>query len=170
MTNLLLKIKCRCEVSGDCWLWEQGCSNAGHPIMAVAGKTHHVRRLVYAETHGSIPDGKVVSPKCNHKKCVSPQCLEAITMKQAHVKAAKRGAHSSPAKIIKTAMAARARSQISDETVERIRNAEGPTHLIATATGVSLSHAKNIRRGTARREYLANPFAGLLGPNDRKRA
>jgi hypothetical protein len=161
MTALLNRVRIRCEISGECWLWQQGCSEAGMPIIGVEGKTRAVRRVVYTETHGSIPDGKKISPRCGHKKCVSPDCLQAVTQKQAAQNAARRGAYSGRAKIIRTAMAVRAKSHITDEIVERIRAAEGPTHLIAAETGVSLSHAKNIRRGTARKDYVANPFAGL---------
>jgi hypothetical protein len=159
--TLLEKIRTRCEVVGDCWLWKQGCSDGGMPIMGVLGKTRAVRRVVYAETHGSIPEGKKISPRCGHKKCVSPECLCAVTQKQATQAAAKRGAYSGAAKILKTALTMRARSKYSDEVVERIRTADGPAHLVAAETGVSLSHAKNIRRGTARKDYLDNPFAGL---------
>jgi hypothetical protein len=159
--NLLLKIKMRCDLSGDCWLWQQGCSGAGMPIIGVNGKARAVRRVVYAEAHGQIPEGKKISPRCGHKKCVSPECLQAVTQKQAIQSAAKRGVYSGMAKIIRSAMSARARSHITEEVVERIRAAEGPTHLVAAETGVSLSHAKAIRSGTARKEYVANPFAGL---------
>lgn len=158
---LLNKIKSRCDEVGDCWIWKQGCSDSGMPQMTVKNKTMTVRRLVYAEVHGGIPEGKRVSPKCGHKKCVSPECLEAVTHKHAHQNAARRGAHSSMGKIVRTALAMRARSHITEEVVQRIREFEGPIRLICAETGVSQSHAKNIRRGTARRDFIASPFAGL---------
>lgn len=164
--ELLLKVRTRCEIVGDCWYWEQGTSDSGMPIMGINGKTRQVRRLVYAATHGEVPAGKVVTPACEHKKCVSPKCLEAVTMKEVHVRAAARGAHSNPAKIMRTALAMRSRSEFSEEIVRRIREVPGSSSevkaAIAAETGVtvSLSHLKNIRAHRARRD-LSNPFAGL---------
>jgi hypothetical protein len=160
-TYLLNKIKSRCDEVGDCWLWKQGCSDSDMPQITLGNKTRAVRRVVYAEVHGEIPDGKVVSPKCGHKKCVSPECLEAVTHKHAHQNAARRGAHSSMGKIVRTALAMRARSHITEEVVQRIREFEGPIRLICAETGVSESHAKSIRQGKARRDFVASPFAGL---------
>lgn len=161
MSKLLDKIHSRCDEEGDCWIWKQGCSDSGMPQISVGSKTCNVRRLVYAEVHGCIPEGKRVSPRCGHKQCVSPKCLQAVTHKAAHQSAARRGAHSSRVKIIKTALAMRARSHITEEVVQRIQGFIGPIRLICAETGVSESHAKAIRRGEARQNYQANPFAGL---------
>ena len=54
-----------------------------------------------------------------------------------------------------------AKSRITADMVQAIRLAPPPCSRIASEVGVSLSHVKAIRRGTARRD-LGNPFAGLV--------
>jgi hypothetical protein len=61
-------------------------------------------------------------------------------------------------------MTKRAQSWITEEMVARIKAAPNGK-VAAELTGVSHSHAKNIRRGTARADF-ANPFGGLMASND----
>lgn len=164
--STLQAIRLRCTECGDCWLWDGalcGGYNGSHrtPSMHFRGKTASVRRVVYELRHGGIPEGKVISPRCGQRLCVSPECLQALTVKQSKERAAKRGAFSNPGKNRRGAMTKRARSWITDEMVAQIRTANVASRKIAADTGVSLSHVKAIRRGQARRDY-ANPLGGLM--------
>ncbi|MBX3610381.1 MAG: hypothetical protein KF871_10855 [Hydrogenophaga sp.] len=154
-------IKARCDEVGECWFWNGGCDSHGRPQKRHGGKTVYVRRLVRELADGQpVPPGLVVAAKCGHKRCVSPDCSVATTTRRKAQMAAKRGAYSSPAKAAKMARMKRAQSWITDEMVEQIRLAPGPSSRIAAETKVSLSHVKAIRRGSARRP-IGTPFAGL---------
>lgn len=160
--DLLRIVQDRCECVADCWVWQNYIGGSG-PEMQWDGKPRYVRRLVYAQNHGGmVPEGKVVTPRCGNKRCVSPACLMAVPLRVAQKMAAKRGAYSNPARLLRANETKRARSHITQEKVDRIRSFEGTAKEAAEREGVSWSHAKAIRRGDARADVVGNPFAGLL--------
>lgn len=171
MTNseLLAIIKSRCIEDGPCWIWKGATDGHGRPQMRYEKKTCYTRRVVRELVDGSPPPHLVAS-KCGNKMCVSPECSVHANDRIRAKLAADRGAFNRPEKFLKGMMTKRAKSHISDELVQQIKNADGPCSRIALETNVSLSHVKAIRRGAARRD-LANPFAGLftgLAANDPK--
>lgn len=155
-------IKDRCIEEGECWLWQGSLDGHGRPQKRHEGKTVYVRRLVRELADGEpVPRGLVVAAKCGQKLCVSPHCSVSATTKRKAQMAAKRGAYNNPSKAAKMTLMKRAASWITDELVQQIRMAPAPASRIAQETGVSLSHVKAIRRGTARRDF-SSPFAGLM--------
>lgn len=155
-------IKARCDEVGECWIWNGYVDSYGAPLAYVGNrKMRAVRRIVRELTDGSpIPDGHVVVAKCGERRCVSPRCSMCATEKLKAQMTAERGAFINPVRDAKVALYRRAKSHITEEMVEHIRLAPGPTRRIAAETKVSLSHVKAIRRGEARKP-LGSPFAGL---------
>lgn len=155
-------IKGRCIEEGDCWLWDGALDGHGRPQKRHEGKTVYVRRLVRELADGKpVPRSLVVAAKCGQKLCVSPQCSVSATTKRKAQMAADRGAYNNPAKAAKMIVMKRAKSWITEDLVNQIRVAPAPASRIAKETGVSLSHVKAIRNGSARRDF-SSPFAGLL--------
>ena len=74
--------------------------------------------------------------------------------------AAARGAFNRPDAILKSVLTTRARSRITDEVVQKVREFDGTGKQAAMAFGISESHAKNIKANRARKDY-SNPFSGL---------
>lgn len=150
----------RCIEEGDCWIWQGATDGHGKPQVRHHGATMYVRRLVRELADGrKIPTGKVVACKCGTAKCVAPAHM-VITNHQGRADLAKaRGAYLGISRQVKMANTKRAQSHITEQVVQAIRNADS-SRQAASQFGVSLSHCKAIRRGTAR--VGANPFAGLM--------
>lgn len=82
---LLKKIKDRCKIDGDCWVWNQCLNNKGQPQMSHDGKGGlMVRRLSVTASGRNIPRGYVVTAtdECGNHLCCNP----------AHIKVTTRGA------------------------------------------------------------------------------
>lgn len=155
-------IKSRCTEEGTCWLWTGAQDGHGRPQMRHDGKVVYVRRLVRELADGKpIPPGLVAAAHCGQKLCVSPLCSCVATDKQRAQMAAVRGVFGGATRTRKMTATKHANSRITADMVQRIRLAPPPCSRIASEVGVSVSHVKAIRRGTARRD-LGNPFAGLV--------
>jgi hypothetical protein len=155
-------IRARCREDGQCWIWQGGCDGKGRPQIRHDGIVVYTRRLARQLSDGKpVPRNMRVPSECGRKLCVSPECSVVGTVATVRRMAADRGAYSKANRNLSQMRTKRARSAISDETVQAIRNAPGPCSRIAAETGVSESHIKAIRRGTARRD-LSNPFGALF--------
>lgn len=162
MTSKLDLIRSRCIEDGQCWLWQGGCDGHGRPQIRHEGVVVYTRRLARQLRDGKpVPAHLRVPNACGRKTCVSPECSVIGTVATVRKMAADRGSYLKANRNIRQMQTKRARSAIDEDVVRGIRNAPGPCSRIADETGVSLSHVKAIRRGTARRD-LSNPFGGLL--------
>lgn len=160
--NKLEMIRTRCVEDGQCWLWQGGCDGHGRPQIRHDGVVVYTRRLARQLSDGKpVPPDMRVPNACGRKTCVSPECSVIGTVATVRKMAAARGAYAKANRNIRQMQTKRAKSAISDALVEQIRNAPAPCWRIAAETGVSLSHVKAIRRGTARRD-LSSPFGWLL--------
>ena len=59
----------------ECWVWYGHLSHDGRPLIwggVDNPKQVYATRLSYEIYKGEIPDGHVVSPTCENKKCVNP--------------------------------------------------------------------------------------------------
>jgi hypothetical protein len=160
MSPLLERIYSRCIEDGDCLIWQGAVTESGMPFMAHGGKVKAmVRRVLYVELHGSIPEGRLITPTCGHKRCLAEHHLQALTPKRSKEIAVRKGAYKNPARHRKAVLTMRAKSHITEEIVQAIRNA--PTSRAAhEQTGASLPYCYAIRDGV-RRADMASPFAGL---------
>jgi hypothetical protein len=159
-TQTLDKIKARCVEVGDCWVWQGAHDGKGRPVCVHMGKRISVRRLAKQLDEGrEIQRHLVAACKCGDEKCVSPICSVITTVKKAHQMAAERGAYTNAARDRKMAMTKRAMSPYGAEAIAIVKDAPSASEA-ARRTGMSPSHAKAIRRGTARQDY-SSPFAGL---------
>lgn len=155
------RILANCIEDGDCLVWQARVSHkSGMPLMRLDGRDNvMVRRVVYQELHGEIPSGKVIAVTCGNKRCLEGSHLVAVTHGQLRTIAARHGAYKNPAKHRRAVQTMRERSDISEETVDRIRAANSAKEA-HEQTGVSLPYCYAIRAGTARAS-LTTPFAGL---------
>jgi len=157
------RITANCVEEGDCLLWQGGCDGHGRPQCRHGGKTCYVRRVMRELVDGrAVPPGRVVPAACGNRLCVSPRCSEVGTDKRRAELAAKRGAYRSAAKIARMVATKARRSDYPDALVDQVRRHPGPARAAAALAGMSVSHAKSIRRGASRRGTARNPFAGLM--------
>ncbi len=162
-THTLESLHARCVEEGDCLLWQGGCDGHGRPQCRHGGKTCYVRRVMRELVDGKpVPTGRVVPASCGNRLCVSPKCSEVGTDKRRAQLAAQRGAFSSAAKTARMVATKARRSDYPDALVDQVRRHPGPASAAAALVGMSLSHAKAIRRGASRIGTARNPFAGLM--------
>lgn len=160
--GLLARISAKCVEEGACLIWRGCFSDSGVPQVSFRCRAHSVRRVLYEAVTGRAPGaGMVVAPRCRNPRCVSPDCLRLLTVAQLRKADAARGAFSSAKANAARLVAARRRVVISDDVIALVRGFEGTCAQAAAASGVSLSHCKKIRAGTARAP-LASPWKGLM--------
>lgn len=160
--GLLARIVDKCREEGGCLIWHGCFSDSGVPQVSFRSRAHSVRRVLYEAVTGRAPAaGMVVAPRCRHPKCVSPDCLQLLTVSQLRKLDAARGVFNTATANAARLVAARRRAVIPDDLITLVRNYEGTCAQAAAASGVSLSHCKKIRAGTARAP-MASPWKGLM--------
>lgn len=159
-------IYANCDEVGECLEWRGpfGCGrNKGTPIVKVAanGKRTNapVVRLVWEQTRGPIPDGKIVYRHCCNYKCVA--CLKLGVRGDVHRLRKKLGkAAHSPTTIVAITNGSRARHNVKN-SIEKARecralSAQGLSDpKVSELTGVHPEMVANIRRGEAWKEHAA---------------
>lgn len=82
MKPLIERIKDRCRIEDDCWVWTNGVSAEGYPAMAIAELSQspiYVRRLVYVVAVGPLHARRRVYSTCENRLCCNPDHLRAGT-------------------------------------------------------------------------------------------
>ena len=59
-------------------LWTGGLAN-GYPAVKCGQDTLYLKRVVWAEIHGSVPEGAVVISTCGERTCIEPTHLGLST-------------------------------------------------------------------------------------------
>lgn len=160
--NLLEKVLANSREDADCLVWARGCCN-GHPAMRWAGKTQLVRRLLWVESRGTIPAGRVVRLSCGTVNCVNPAHLKLSTYKAIAKECGAMGLMSGPVRSANIAAVKRAGKQarISQEDARAIRTSEETGHKLAARYGISQATVSKIKLNQVRREFSGNVWMGL---------
>lgn len=159
----IASLTARCLEEGDCLIWQGGLDGHGRPQCRHGGKTRYVRRVMRELTDGKpVPRNRVVAAECGNVLCVSPACSEVATDKRRGELASARGAYTSAAKTARMVVTKAARSQFDETIIARVRQHPGPSTKAAAEAGMSVNHAKAIRRGAARTLNNRNIFGGLM--------
>ena len=78
--NFYSKIKI---LPNGCWEWQAKIHNpTGYGHLFINRKTFLAHRISYILHKGTIPNGLVVNHLCRNRKCVNPNHLEVITLKE----------------------------------------------------------------------------------------
>ena len=162
MKKHLDAIKAWCDIEGECWIWRGRMKDNRKPVMCIGTETVPVRRVAWELAAGQeVPTGKIVAAKCANPRCVAPGCAVATTPKGKAAIYGPAGSYSAPDRIIRSTLAMRAMSKISDDDVRDIRFGGEPSMVVAKKYGISKTHVNRIRTGEVRRD-LTNPFAGMF--------
>lgn len=164
MTLEMLKMRCR--ECGDCWEWISAAKTEHarrYPQIQMNKKTLNVRRVIYATAKELRPSLSVV-PHCGNPYCVNPDHCKAVTEQQKCKRAAERGSFSTTQRAKKIADARRKSfSKLNEDQAREIRCSLESGPVLAQRYGVHRSLVTRIKRGGAWKEYVGNPFAGLMG-------
>lgn len=162
--HTLDSILAKCDEDAGCWLW-RGALGHGVPSLSVERKTMPVRRYIAQHIQGRRVAGLLATASCMNALCVSPDCLVLVTRSQLQKMWADHlGYHKNPVRKAKLARKARENSPHSDETVAMVRQlSETLTQReIARRLGLNFDFVNKVIRNELRRDYAANPWAGLL--------
>lgn len=159
----------KCEEVGECLEWQGYVTKHGEPVTS----KKKIRRLVWEQTKGPIPEGMVVTYGSN---CVSSRCvchLRVATKRAITQRTAKDGKFSGPTRSAAITAGRRKQVKYPQELVEQVRSSPLTPTQAAAHFEVPRSWIYKVRAGM--RRDLTNPFAGLftgLAANDsgRKRA
>lgn len=164
VAHTLESILAKCDEDAGCWIWKGGLGH-GVPTLSVNRKTMPVRRYIAQHLQGRRVAGLLATSSCMNPLCVSPDCLVLVTRAQLQKMWANHlGYHHNPVRNAKIAQQARANSPHSDETVALVRQmSETLTQReISRRLGLNFDFVNKVIRNKLRRDYAANPWAGLL--------
>jgi hypothetical protein len=119
-----------------CWVWTGAPKPNGYGYLWSKGRNIFAHRLSWIINKGPLPDGLLVCHRCDNRICVNPDHLFLGTHRDNLVDAISKGRV--PEHPIRY-------SRLTAQQVAAIKAAKTPEE--ATAFGVSLSYAQNIRAG-----------------------
>ena len=141
---------------GECLEWQLRAVHGRYPTASIEGKRWYIRRLLWRITRGrSAPSCFDVCVSCGNPLCVHPDHLALRRPPQRTGGVPKSLEHR-----VKTALAMRARSSLTEEDVREIRASESSNAELDTRFGRFVGYALRVRTGRLRRD-LSSPFAGL---------
>lgn len=158
--SLFTDIQHRTTDDAGCAVWRYSCCN-GHPAFRHEGKTVLVRRALWQDEHGEIPDGKIIRMTCETPKCVHPEHMTLTTYRRLGKELGALGLMSGPVRSAKIAATKRAKyGKLTAEAVRDIRSSPETGRAMAAKYGVDEKHISRIRLNRTWREF-SSPFAGL---------
>ena len=67
--------------AGDCWEWTGRIQDDGYGQMWWAGRSQTAHRVVYEVLAGPIPEGLSLDHLCRNQRCVNPDHLEPLPIR-----------------------------------------------------------------------------------------
>lgn len=65
-----------------CWEWQSTIDTGGYGQLKEHGKILSAHRLAYELFKGAIPQGLTIDHLCRNRRCVNPDHLEVVTMRE----------------------------------------------------------------------------------------
>lgn len=149
------ELKARCIQDGDCLIWKTPYKGPDGPRVSIDNKKHNVRALVYGK---AVPKGFRLITTCGHRLCIAHVAIRSDSWINKRGRAKTAGSLAYAAKM---AAVLRARSDLSQEAVQRIRSSDRTIKEDAEAHNISEDYVRRIRQGQFRKDY-SHPFAGLM--------
>lgn len=160
--KLAAYVAARSVEDGDCIRWT-GFLYGGQPGANIDGQKFCVPRALWEMQRGPIP-GLKLKCMCNLKRCINLDHRKPVTPRQLAKMNGAQGLMSDRVRSAKIAATKRAGKQakVTDEDVRAIRESDEPGIVLARRYGISNALVSKYRLYQIRKDYSANPFAGLL--------
>lgn len=160
--KLAAYVAARSVEDGDCIRWT-GFLYGGQPGANIDGQKFCVPRALWEIERGPIP-GLRLRCMCGLNRCINLNHRKPVTPKELAKMSGALGLMSGPVRSAKIAATKRAGKQakVSDEVVQAIRESDEPGIVLARRYGISNALVSKYRLYQVRKDYSANPFAGLL--------
>lgn len=77
----ILRFWARVDMSDHwgCWPWMGNRTRFGHGQVNIGKRNQFTHRVAYELVYGQIPEGLVISHRCNNPPCCNPTHLDAVT-------------------------------------------------------------------------------------------
>jgi hypothetical protein len=162
MSALSDRLLARAHDDAGCLVWDGFCTE-GHPAHRLNGRTAMVRRTLFTELFGPL-EGRIARMTCETPLCIKPRHITAMSRSELYLllgSAVMGGAVRSAS--IQRAHRAGPSAKLKPEDVRRIRDGSESAVVLSAALGVSAAHVRKVRLHKVQRDYVASPWAGLLG-------
>lgn len=161
------RVRSRCDIDGDCWLWTGKLVHDRYPAASIGGSSKSVPRWVLEQVLGRpVKPGMNCELRCQNARCVSPECVEEVStskmLKAALARAGVRLKRTASTRELNRANAiANGWAKLTQEQARRIRDAKGvrTSADLAAEHGVSEATVASIWAGRRWREPGATVFA-----------
>lgn len=82
--EIMQKLKEKCQFIDECWIWIGHINNAGYPIVysSIRRRMTQVKNLMWALTKNGEDRPKMLSTSCGNKRCVNPEHIIEISLKE----------------------------------------------------------------------------------------
>lgn len=71
------RVKSRCDVKSECWIWQGKCAKGKTPVVAIDKRSVSVPKWVLEQSIGrKLARGQYARLTCGVHACVSPHCVE----------------------------------------------------------------------------------------------
>lgn len=78
----LIGIAARIEITDDCWLWTGSLCDGYGSIKNKAATSRFAHRALWERVVGAVPEGLQLDHLCRNRRCVNPDHLEPVTLKE----------------------------------------------------------------------------------------
>lgn len=156
----LKTMRARCSIVGPHWLWDGAMTRDGIGEVRHGLRLRSARTVMWELLNGRpLPKDMVCICTCEHKSCISPDCIRAVTFAEKNKFMAQRGVYKAwtPERLERVRQTRRKNSKFTEEIIDRVKHDPRSARVVALEVGMSATHAKNIRAGKARVRF--DPWA-----------
>lgn len=69
-------------ITDECWLYAGYISRDGYGTISIWHKNYGAHKVMYEQVHGELPESLVIDHLCRVRRCVNPEHMEAVTIKE----------------------------------------------------------------------------------------
>ena len=156
--SFIERIRGRCEIDGDCWIW-QGVADNDRPRVRHGTRFITVRRQMLVELGHRVRRNDVAVAKCKTPLCVNPDHVIAVSRARLVTEYSQKMPTSIRREINRAS--AKSRRKLSDEDVAEIIVSDAPGRELAEQYDVSESTISAYRTGRKTRA-VSNMWQQLM--------